>query len=217
MQALAELTQVFSLILLALLLSLGLEPLVGRLVAAGLGRGAGVAVYSTFLNRAFDQVLMDVALHRLPVTLVLDRAGVTGPDGPSHHGMWDLPILGLVPGMRVGVPRDARRLDELLQEAVARDDGPSALRFPRGAAAPSRSWVEAHRRVRRLAGPRAVAPASPASRCRLLTLGLPPQFLAAGERAGLLRAAGLDGEGIAASVRSALGVRAPTQPAGRFS
>src|SRR5690606_34871357 len=81
--------------------------------AAGLamdGRHPVVAVYSTFLNRAFDQTLMDVALHRLPVTLVLDRAGITGPDGASHHGMWDLSLLGLVPGMRVAAPRDAETL-----------------------------------------------------------------------------------------------------------
>ncbi|NUO97942.1 MAG: 1-deoxy-D-xylulose-5-phosphate synthase [Nonomuraea sp.] len=91
-----------------------------------------VALYATFLGRAFDQVLMDVALHRLPVTLVLDRAGITGPDGPSHHGMWDLAALALVPGMRVAAPRDAPRLCELLEEAVEHD-GPTALRFPKAA------------------------------------------------------------------------------------
>ncbi len=89
------------------------------------------AIYSTFLNRAFDQLLMDVALHRLPVTLVLDRAGVTGPDGASHHGMWDLSILGVVPGIRVAAPRDAVTLREELNEAVAVKDGPTALRFPK--------------------------------------------------------------------------------------
>jgi 1-deoxy-D-xylulose-5-phosphate synthase len=101
--------------------------------AAGLAMGGMhpvVAIYSTFLNRAFDQVLMDVALHRLPVTFVLDRAGVTGPDGASHHGMWDGSILQLVPGMRIAVPRDGSRVAELLREAVAVDDGPTALRFP---------------------------------------------------------------------------------------
>jgi 1-deoxy-D-xylulose-5-phosphate synthase len=101
--------------------------------AAGLAMGGMhpvVAVYSTFLNRAFDQVLMDVALHRLPVTFVLDRAGVTGPDGASHHGMWDGSILQLVPGMRIAVPRDGSRVAELLREAVSVDDGPTALRFP---------------------------------------------------------------------------------------
>ncbi|ACU97411.1 1-deoxy-D-xylulose-5-phosphate synthase [Saccharomonospora viridis] len=103
--------------------------------AAGLAMGGlhpVVAVYSTFLNRAFDQVLLDVALHRQPVTLVLDRAGITGPDGPSHHGMWDLSLLGMVPGMRVAAPRDAQTLREELREAVAVSDGPTALRFSRG-------------------------------------------------------------------------------------
>jgi 1-deoxy-D-xylulose-5-phosphate synthase len=100
--------------------------------AAGLALGGlhpVVAIYATFLNRAFDQVLMDVALHKLPVTFALDRAGVTGPDGASHHGMWDGSILQLVPGLRIAVPRDATRLTELLREAVAIGDGPTALRF----------------------------------------------------------------------------------------
>ncbi|WP_172387772.1 1-deoxy-D-xylulose-5-phosphate synthase [Streptomyces sp. MNP-20] len=102
--------------------------------AAGLAMGGlhpVVAVYATFLNRAIDQVLMDVALHRLPVTFVLDRAGITGPDGPSHHGMWDLTFLGAVPGLRVAAPRDAAQLRELLAEAVADTSGPTALRFPK--------------------------------------------------------------------------------------
>ena len=88
-----------------------------------------VAIYATFLNRAFDQVLMDVALHRLGVTFVLDRAGITGPDGPSHHGMWDLSLLGLVPGLRLAAPRDEPRLDAALREAVGVDDGPTVIRF----------------------------------------------------------------------------------------
>ncbi len=103
--------------------------------AAGLALGGMhpvVAVYATFLNRAFDQLLMDVALHRLPVTVVLDRAGVTGDDGASHNGMWDLSILQVVPGLRVAVPRDGERLTELLREAVAVSDGPTVLRFPKG-------------------------------------------------------------------------------------
>ncbi|WP_457072844.1 1-deoxy-D-xylulose-5-phosphate synthase [Mycobacteroides abscessus] len=103
--------------------------------AAGLAMGGlhpVVAIYSTFLNRAFDQVMMDVALHRLPVTFVLDRAGITGSDGASHNGMWDLSILNVVPGMRVAAPRDASRLREELTEALAVDDGPTALRFPKG-------------------------------------------------------------------------------------
>jgi 1-deoxy-D-xylulose-5-phosphate synthase len=91
-----------------------------------------VALYSTFLNRAFDQTLMDVALHKLPVTLVLDRAGVTGPDGASHHGMWDGSIMQLVPGMKIAAPRDARRVAELLNEAVEISDGPTVVRFAKG-------------------------------------------------------------------------------------
>ena len=104
--------------------------------AAGLALGGlhpVVAVYSTFLNRAFDQLLMDVALLNLPVTLVLDRAGVTGSDGASHNGMWDMSLLGIVPGMRVAAPRDCATLREELAEALATDDGPTALRFPKGA------------------------------------------------------------------------------------
>ncbi|TNC27668.1 1-deoxy-D-xylulose-5-phosphate synthase [Amycolatopsis alkalitolerans] len=113
--------------------------------AAGLAMGGMhpvVAVYSTFLNRAFDQLLMDVALHRQPVTLVLDRAGITGPDGPSHHGMWDLSLLGMVPGIRVAAPRDAETLREELREAVAVSDGPTALRFSKGSVADSVPAVE---------------------------------------------------------------------------
>jgi 1-deoxy-D-xylulose-5-phosphate synthase len=105
--------------------------------AAGLAMGGlrpVVALYSTFMNRSFDQVLMDVALHNLPVTFVLDRAGVTGPDGASHNGMWDLSLLNIVPRMRVAAPRDAQRLRVLLRQAVATADGPTAIRFPKGAA-----------------------------------------------------------------------------------
>ncbi|WP_424210969.1 1-deoxy-D-xylulose-5-phosphate synthase [Streptomyces sp. BI20] len=107
--------------------------------AAGLAMGGlhpVVCVYATFLGRACDQVLMDVALHRLPVTFVLDRAGVTGPDGPSHHGMWDLALLSGVPGMRVAAPRDPARLREELAEAVAHGEGPTAVRYPKAAAGP---------------------------------------------------------------------------------
>ena len=91
-----------------------------------------VAIYSTFFNRAFDQVLMDVALLKLPVTFVLDRAGITGPDGASHNGAWDLSLLGIVPGMRVAAPRDAASLREQFGEALGVDDGPTAIRFPKG-------------------------------------------------------------------------------------
>ncbi|HKT58335.1 MAG TPA: 1-deoxy-D-xylulose-5-phosphate synthase [Microbacterium sp.] len=108
----------------------------GVTAAAGLAYGGlhpVVAMYATFVNRAFDQVLMDVALHKAGVTFVLDRAGVTGPDGPSHHGVWDLAILQVVPGIRIAAPRDATRIVEELAEAVAVDDGPTVLRFPKGA------------------------------------------------------------------------------------
>jgi 1-deoxy-D-xylulose-5-phosphate synthase len=92
-----------------------------------------VALYSTFLNRAFDQLLMDVALHRQPVTVALDRSGVTGNDGASHNGMWDFSLLGIIPGIRVAAPRDSATLREELREAVAVDDGPTVLRYPKGA------------------------------------------------------------------------------------
>ena len=104
--------------------------------AAGLALGGlkpVVCVYATFLNRAFDQVLMDVALHRLPVVFVLDRAGVTGEDGPSHNGMWDMSILQVVPGLAIAAPRDGARLRAQLTEAVARTAGPTVVRFPKGA------------------------------------------------------------------------------------
>jgi 1-deoxy-D-xylulose-5-phosphate synthase len=103
--------------------------------AAGLAYGGlhpVVALYATFVNRAFDQVLMDVALHRAGVTFVLDRAGVTGPDGPSHHGMWDLAILQAVPHIRIAAPRDSTRLREQLREAVQVEDGPTVVRFSKG-------------------------------------------------------------------------------------
>ncbi|HEX2904240.1 MAG TPA: 1-deoxy-D-xylulose-5-phosphate synthase [Jatrophihabitans sp.] len=90
-----------------------------------------IALYATFLNRAFDQLLMDVALHRAGVTLVLDRAGVTGEDGASHHGMWDLAILGVVPGIHIAAPRDAVTLQAELAECVAINDAPSVLRYPK--------------------------------------------------------------------------------------
>ena len=103
--------------------------------AAGLALGGlhpVVAIYATFLNRAFDQVLMDVALHRCGVTLVLDRAGVTGDDGASHNGMWDMSILQVVPGLRLCAPRDGARVGELLRECVAVNDAPTVLRLPKG-------------------------------------------------------------------------------------
>ena len=92
-----------------------------------------VAVYSTFLNRAFDQLLLDVALHKAGVTFVLDRAGVTGDDGPSHNGMWDLALTGIVPTLHVAAPRDGERVKETLREALNISDAPSLIRFPKGA------------------------------------------------------------------------------------
>lgn len=103
--------------------------------AAGLAIGGlhpVVAVYATFLNRAFDQVLMDVALHECGVTFVLDRSGVTGDDGASHNGMWDMSILQVVPGLRLAAPRDVTRMRELLDEAVLVADAPTVVRFPKG-------------------------------------------------------------------------------------
>ena len=92
-----------------------------------------IAIYSTFLNRAFDQLLLDVALHNAGVTFVLDRAGITGDDGPSHHGIWDLALTGIVPHMHVGAPRDGARLKELLRQCITIDNAPSMIRFPKGA------------------------------------------------------------------------------------
>ncbi len=108
--------------------------------AAGMAFGGlhpVVAVYATFINRAFDQVLMDVALHKAGVTFVLDRAGVTGPDGASHHGMWDLSVLQIVPTIRIAAPRDAERLREELHEAISVSDAPTVIRFPKGVATTS--------------------------------------------------------------------------------
>ncbi|MET9634753.1 1-deoxy-D-xylulose-5-phosphate synthase [Lentzea sp. NPDC006480] len=113
-------------------------------MAAGLSMGGVhpvVAIYSTFVNRALDQLLMDVALHRRPVTFVLDRSGVTGDDGPSHNGMWDMSVLQVVPGLRIAAPRDGARLAELLAEAVAWEEGPTLLRFPKGPAGEDLSAV----------------------------------------------------------------------------
>lgn len=103
--------------------------------AAGMAFGGlhpVVAVYATFLNRAFDQLLMDVALHKAGVTVVLDRAGVTGPDGASHHGMWDMAMVQIVPGLHLAAPRDATRLREELREAVAVEDAPTVIRYSKG-------------------------------------------------------------------------------------
>ena len=107
--------------------------------AAGLaftGLHPVVAIYSTFLNRAFDQLLLDVALHKAGVTFVLDRAGITGDDGPSHHGIWDLALTGIVPTLHVAAPRDGATLRETLNEALNISDAPSLIRFPKGPVGP---------------------------------------------------------------------------------
>ena len=107
-------------------------------MAAGLafsGLHPVVAVYATFLNRAFDQLLMDCALHKAGVTVVLDRSGVTGPDGASHHGMWDMTISGVVPGLHLAAPRDGQQVARAVRAAVAIEDAPSVVRFPKGSVA----------------------------------------------------------------------------------
>ncbi|MGH3875254.1 MAG: 1-deoxy-D-xylulose-5-phosphate synthase [Pseudonocardiaceae bacterium] len=137
--------------------------------AAGLALGGlhpVVALYSTFLNRAFDQLLMDVALLGAPVTITLDRAGVTGDDGASHNGMWDLSILGIVPGIRVAAPRDAATLREELAEAVAIDDGPTAVRFPKGAV------IESVPALQRVGGVDVLARPSPTDGHDVLLVGV---------------------------------------------
>ncbi|MCZ2525549.1 1-deoxy-D-xylulose-5-phosphate synthase [Streptomyces sp. HB2AG] len=167
--------------------------------AAGLATGGlhpVVAVYATFLNRAFDQVLMDVALHKCGVTFVLDRAGVTGTDGASHNGMWDMSILQVVPGLRIAAPRDADQLRAQLREAVEVDDAPTVVRYSKGAVGPA---VEAVGRIggmdvlRRPAGPAAQdgadAGAGPRADVLLVSVGaLAPMCL---EVADLLDAQGI--------------------------
>ncbi|WP_369363873.1 1-deoxy-D-xylulose-5-phosphate synthase [Streptomyces sp. CG4] len=123
--------------------------------AAGMAMGGlhpVVCVYATFLNRAFDQVLMDVALHRLPVTFVLDRAGITGDDGASHNGIWDLAVLQAVPGLRIAAPRDRATLRRQLDEALGTEDGPTLLRYPKGSLPPDLPAQE------RIAGPDGTTP-----------------------------------------------------------
>lgn len=112
----------------------------GATSAAGLATGGAhpvFAVYATFLNRAFDQVLMDVALHKCGVTFVLDRAGVTGTDGASHNGMWDMSIMQVVPGLRLAAPRDAEQLRAQLREAVLVKDAPTVVRYSKGVVGPA--------------------------------------------------------------------------------
>jgi 1-deoxy-D-xylulose-5-phosphate synthase len=154
--------------------------------AAGLAFGGlhpVVALYATFMNRAFDQMLMDVALHRAGVTFVLDRAGVTGPDGPSHHGIWDLAMLQLVPDVRIAAPRDAARLREELREAVAVGDAPTVVRYPKGDAAADLPALE------RLAD--GVDVLARAEAHDVLLVGIGPMAHLAMDVAGRLRAQGI--------------------------
>ncbi|GGQ58591.1 1-deoxy-D-xylulose-5-phosphate synthase [Kitasatospora griseola] len=154
--------------------------------AAGLATGGlhpVVAVYATFLNRAFDQVLMDVALHRLGVTFVLDRAGVTGNDGASHNGMWDLSVLQVVPGLRIAAPRDAARLREQLRQAVAVEDAPTVVRFPKGELGPEAPAIE------RIGGVDVLARTGPAPDVLLVAVG--PMAAACLDAAALLAADGI--------------------------
>jgi 1-deoxy-D-xylulose-5-phosphate synthase len=103
-----------------------------------------VAVYATFLNRAFDQLLMDAALHRAGVTFVLDRAGVTGSDGASHNGMWDMTLASVVPGLRLAAPRDGDQVKVQLREALEISDGPTVIRFPKGDVGPALPALRQH-------------------------------------------------------------------------
>jgi len=148
--------------------------------AAGLamaGLHPVVAVYSTFLNRAFDQLLMDVALHGQPVTVVLDRAGVTGSDGASHNGMWDMSICSVVPGLQFAAPRDEATLREALRESVQVTDGPTVIRFPKGALPPEVPSLERR-------GPVDVLRRSAGREVLLVAVGsLVPMCLAVAERA----------------------------------
>ncbi|MFD3739558.1 1-deoxy-D-xylulose-5-phosphate synthase [Streptomyces sp. NPDC058629] len=133
----------------------------GAVSAAGLATGGlhpVFAVYATFLNRAFDQVLMDVALHKCGVTFVLDRAGITGTDGASHNGMWDMSILQCVPTLRIAAPRDADQVRAQLREAVAVDDAPTVVRFSKGAVGPAVKAVGRAGGMDVLRGPKAARP-----------------------------------------------------------
>ena len=158
--------------------------------AAGMAMGGMrpiVAIYSTFLNRAWDQVVYDVALHRLPVMFCIDRAGVTGPDGPSHHGVYDMAMLARVPGMRVLAPSSAQELEVMMADALLlADDGPVAIRYPRGRA----RQVSEHEVGSGLGGRRIRGADSPADAVCIVAIG---KLVAAAERAAAdLAEAGID-------------------------
>jgi 1-deoxy-D-xylulose-5-phosphate synthase len=142
-----------------------------------------VAVYATFLNRAFDQLLMDCALHRAGVTFVLDRAGITGSDGASHNGMWDMTIASVVPGLRLAAPRDGDQVRRQLREAIDVTDGPTVIRFPKGDVGPA---VEAVRQ----AGDVDVLHETSTQDCDLLLVGVGAFAAMAVDIAGKLEAQG---------------------------
>ncbi|MET3974574.1 1-deoxy-D-xylulose-5-phosphate synthase [Cellulosimicrobium cellulans] len=157
-----------------------------------------VAVYATFLNRAFDQVLMDVALHKAGVTFVLDRAGITGDDGASHNGMWDMAMLRIVPGLRLAAPRDEETLRAALREAVDVDDAPTVVRYPKGALSDALPAVESVDGVDLLAVPAgagaeaAPAAAAPGGPRRVLLVGLGSMARVALDAGESLTAHGVD-------------------------
>lgn len=143
-----------------------------------------VAVYATFLNRAFDQVLMDVALHKAGVTFVLDRAGLTGDDGASHNGMWDMSLLRLVPGLRLAAPRDEDTLRAALGEALDVDDAPTVVRYPKGPLPPALPAVDQADGLDVLARHGGTGPG-------VLVVGVGPMAATAVDVAGLLAAEGV--------------------------
>ena len=154
-----------------------------------------VALYATFLNRAFDQVLMDVALHKAGVTFVLDRAGITGDDGGSHNGMWDMAMLRIVPGLHLAAPRDEETLRAALRGAVDIDDAPSVVRYPKGALGDPLPAIDSVDGVDVLArhdrGPRSTAGPAPAEHPRVLLVGIGPMATTALEVAELLAQHGI--------------------------
>ncbi len=158
-------------------------------MAAGLsfaGLHPVVAVYATFLNRAFDQLLLDCALHRQGVTFVLDRAGVTGPDGASHNGMWDMSVAAIVPGLRLAAPRDGAQVAKALREAVDINDGPSVIRFPKGSVPEVIDAVRTHGDVDVVS-----EDSDAASRTDVLLVGVGSMVATAGMVAEKLRAEGM--------------------------
>lgn len=147
-----------------------------------------VALYATFLNRAFDQVLMDVALHRAGVTFVLDRAGITGDDGASHNGMWDMALMRIVPGLRLAAPRDEPTMRQALREAVAVDDAPTVVRYPKGPLGPGLPALET------VGGVDVLTRSQGSAGARVLVVGVGAMAATAVEVGSLLADGGIDVE-----------------------